>query len=81
MPLTMQAKLLRVLQDREIEAVGSNRLVKIDVRLVTATHQPLEKLVELKHEIVLVVTQPDRTQGRKREVIYSPVKEFALATT
>ena len=47
MPLTMQAKLLRVLQDREIEAVGSNRLVKIDVRLVTATHQPLEKLVEL----------------------------------
>jgi len=45
MPLTMQAKLLRVLQDREIEAVGSNRLVKIDVRLVTATHQPLEKLV------------------------------------
>ena len=46
MPLTMQAKLLRVLQDREIEAVGSNRLVKIDVRLVTATHQPLEKLVE-----------------------------------
>lgn len=33
-------------QDREIEAVGSNRLVKIDVRLVTATHQPLEKLVE-----------------------------------
>nr|WP_320135422.1 sigma 54-interacting transcriptional regulator [uncultured Amphritea sp.] len=46
MPLSMQAKLLRVLQDREIEAVGSNRLVKIDVRLVTATHQPLEKLVE-----------------------------------
>lgn len=47
MPLAMQAKLLRVLQDREIEAVGSNRLVKIDVRLVTATHQPLEKLIEL----------------------------------
>ncbi|RTE64808.1 PAS domain-containing protein [Amphritea opalescens] len=47
MPLSMQAKLLRVLQDREIEAVGSNRLVKIDVRLVTATHQPLEKLVEV----------------------------------
>lgn len=46
MPLSMQAKLLRVLQDREIEAVGSNRLVKIDVRLVTATHQPLEKMVE-----------------------------------
>ncbi|MDO6563366.1 sigma 54-interacting transcriptional regulator [Amphritea sp. 1_MG-2023] len=46
MPLSMQAKLLRVLQDREVEAVGSNRLVKIDVRLVTATHQPLEKRVE-----------------------------------
>lgn len=46
MPLSMQAKLLRVLQDREVEAVGSNQLVKIDVRLVTATHQPLEKLVE-----------------------------------
>lgn len=38
----------------------------------------LEKLVESKYEIILVVTQPDRTQGRKREVIYSPVKTYAL---
>ncbi|GAB2783639.1 sigma-54-dependent Fis family transcriptional regulator [Halomonas shantousis] len=46
MPLTMQAKLLRVLQDREIEAVGATRLLPVDVRVLAATHRPLESLVE-----------------------------------
>ncbi len=37
----------------------------------------LEKILE-KHEVVLVVTQPDKMVGRKREIIFSPVKEVAL---
>lgn len=38
----------------------------------------LKKLIEEDFEIVAVVTQPDKVQGRKREIIFSPVKEFAL---
>ncbi len=38
----------------------------------------LKALVEAGHEIVLVVTQPDREKGRGREVQYTPVKEYAL---
>ena len=45
MPLAMQVKLLRVLQDREIEAVGATRLVPVDVRVIAATHRPLESLI------------------------------------
>lgn len=45
MPLAMQAKLLRVLQDREVEAVGATRLIPVNIRLVAATHQPLEDLI------------------------------------
>jgi len=46
MPPAMQVKLLRVLQDREVEAVGATRLVPVDVRVIAATHRPLEALVE-----------------------------------
>src|SRR5690554_502702 len=38
----------------------------------------LEKLIENNFEVVLVVIQPDKVQGRNKKIIYSPVKEFAL---
>ncbi|MCE5198729.1 MAG: sigma-54 dependent transcriptional regulator [Armatimonadota bacterium] len=44
-PPTVQMMMLRVLQEREFERVGGNETIKVDVRLVTATNQPLEKLV------------------------------------
>ena len=45
-PPTVQMMLLRVLQEREFERVGGNEVIKVDIRLVTATNQHLEKLVE-----------------------------------
>lgn len=46
MPLYMQIKLLRVLQERKIIRIGSNQLIDVDVRIIAATNQNLEYLVE-----------------------------------
>jgi len=54
-PLSMQVKLLRVLQERRFERVGGSESIPIDVRVIAATHQSLEKLVK---------------QGKFREDLY-----------
>ena len=45
MPLTLQAKLLRVLENGEVSRIGSNDSIKVDVRLVAATNRTLETLI------------------------------------
>jgi two-component system NtrC family response regulator len=45
MPLGLQVRLLRLLQEREIEKVGATSLIRVDVRIIAATHRNLETLV------------------------------------
>jgi two-component system nitrogen regulation response regulator NtrX len=46
MPLAMQAKLLRVLEEGEVERVGGDKPIRVNVRVLVATHRNLEELVE-----------------------------------
>jgi two-component system nitrogen regulation response regulator NtrX len=63
MPLTMQAKLLRVLEEGEIERVGGDKPFSVDVRVVVATHRNLEEQVR---------------QGTFREDLYHRVFVFPI---
>ena len=46
MPLSMQAKMLRVLQEKEIERVGGTKTIKLELRIIAATNRDLEKMIE-----------------------------------
>ncbi|MBQ4890125.1 sigma-54-dependent Fis family transcriptional regulator [Shewanella sp. MMG014] len=46
MPLVLQAKLLRVLQEREVERIGSHKAIPLDIRVIASTNKDLRKAVE-----------------------------------
>jgi two-component system nitrogen regulation response regulator NtrX len=83
MPLSMQAKLLRVLEQGEVERIGSAKPVTVDVRVMVATHRNLEALVregkfrqDLFHRIyVFPLTLPPLRE--RREDIPALVAHFA----
>lgn len=49
MPLALQVKLLAVLQDRQVQRIGSTRPTPLDVRVITATNADIKDLLAKKH--------------------------------
>jgi len=84
MPLELQPKLLRALQEREFERLGSNQSIRVDVRVVAATNQDLEQLVSKKLFRVdlfyrLNVIPIDLPPLRERVLDIRPLTEFFVA--
>lgn len=63
MPMELQAKLLRFLQERVVERIGGRQQIPVDVRILCATHQDLQSLIQ---------------QGRFREDLYYRISEITI---
>jgi two-component system, NtrC family, nitrogen regulation response regulator NtrX len=84
MPAAMQAKLLRVLEEGEVERIGAGKPISVDVRVVVATHRNLEQLVEsgafrrdLYHRVVVFPVELPPLR-RRTEDLPALVEHFVL---
>jgi DNA-binding NtrC family response regulator len=75
MPLALQAKLLRFLETGEIQRVGENEPVKVDVRIVAATHRPLARLAaegafrqDLYYRLAVFLIRMPALAGRMEDI-------------
>jgi two-component system, NtrC family, nitrogen regulation response regulator NtrX len=75
MPAAMQAKLLRVLEEGEVERIGADKPTTVDVRVVVATHRDLEQLVEdggfrrdLYHRVVVFPVELPPLRERREDL-------------
>ena len=82
--LDLQAKLLRVLQEREFYRIGGNKLIKCDVRVLAATHQNLEEMVskgtfreDLLYRLNVLVFNLQALKDRVEDI--KPIAEFLWA--
>lgn len=83
MPLSMQSKLLRVLQEKEIYRVGGQTSISVDVRIIAATHRDLEKMVkegkfrqDLYYRLNVIKIEIPPLRRRKEDII--PISHFLL---
>ncbi len=75
LPLSVQVKLLRVLQERSFERVGGNSGIKVDVRVIAATHQNLKQLIsegkfreDLYYRLNVVHVEVPSLRNRKEDI-------------
>lgn len=78
LPLSLQAKLLRVLEDQEIRPIGSNQSIKVDIRFISATNKDLLHLVRegkfredlfYRLNVISIVLPPLRERGEDIELL------------
>lgn len=86
MPLSLQAKLLKVIQDKVITRIGGTREIKVDFRLITATNKQLDKVVEegafrkdLYYRLNVIDLEIPALHERKEDII--PLLEHFLKRT
>jgi DNA-binding NtrC family response regulator len=83
MPLGLQAKMLRFLESGELQRVGDNEIVRVDVRVVAASHQPLQERategtfrLDLYHRLAVFPVKIPALRDRPEDVL--PLAEYLL---